>query len=77
MAYVGYLINMNGHNIEKIGCPVLGDRGLIIQKSIGGSSYWAELSFYKGLDIQYHAFRYATRMTPQKGGIQRPRLRLI
>ena len=33
--------------------------------------------FTKGLDIQYHALGYATRMTPKKGGIRRPRLRLI
>ena len=29
------------------------------------------------LDIKYHALGYATQMTPQKGGIRRPRLRLI
>ena len=28
-------------------------------------------------DHKYHALGYATRMTPQKGGIRRPRLRLI
>ena len=36
-----------------------------------------KIMILQGLDIQYHALGYATRMTPKKGGIRRPRLRLI
>ena len=43
-----------------------GDRGLKIKKTIGGLFCPAKYLFYEGLDIQYHALGYATRMTPKR-----------